>query len=200
MSGTTLSRDSDKTFDYRGVIDRYYPEGTPLRPVYLTHCGQVAGLALDIARSRGLSLDRADIEAAAMLHDIGIFACDAPSIGCHGTAPYIMHGVSRRRPAAPRGRPRALCPCGRAPYRLGHRHRRGPFGSASPPGAPTCLKPSLSSLCVMPTSSSRSRATCAASRLTACASQWPGSARPHWLVSTSWPPVSAPGSQYPSLP
>lgn len=93
MSGTTLSKGSDKTFDYRGVIDRYYPEGTPLRPVYLTHCGQVAGLALDIARSRGLSLDRADIEAAAMLHDIGIFACDAPSIGCHGTAPYIMHGV-----------------------------------------------------------------------------------------------------------
>lgn len=93
MSGTTLSKDSDKTFDYRGVIDRYYPEGTPLRPVYLTHCGQVAGLALDIARSRGLSLDPVDIEAAAMLHDIGIFACDAPSIGCHGTAPYIMHGV-----------------------------------------------------------------------------------------------------------
>lgn len=93
MSGTTLSKDSDKTFDYRGVIDRYYPEGTPLRPVYLTHCGQVAGLALDIARSRGLALDPADIEAAAMLHDIGIFACDAPSIGCHGTAPYIMHGV-----------------------------------------------------------------------------------------------------------
>lgn len=75
------------------MIDKYYRDDTPLRPVYLTHCGQVAGLALDIARRRGLELDEADIEAAAMLHDIGIFECDAPSIGCHGTAPYILHGV-----------------------------------------------------------------------------------------------------------
>ena len=25
-------------------------------------------------------------------HDIGIYQCDAPSIHCHGTEPYIRHG------------------------------------------------------------------------------------------------------------
>ena len=28
-----------------------------------------------------------------MLHDIGIYACDAPGIQCFGTEPYICHGV-----------------------------------------------------------------------------------------------------------
>lgn len=28
-----------------------------------------------------------------MLHDIGIFLCDAPSIGCHGKEHYIRHGI-----------------------------------------------------------------------------------------------------------
>ena len=27
-----------------------------------------------------------------MLHDIGIFLCDAPGIECFGTEPYIRHG------------------------------------------------------------------------------------------------------------
>jgi uncharacterized protein len=28
-----------------------------------------------------------------MLHDIGIMKCDAPGIFCHGTEPYIRHGI-----------------------------------------------------------------------------------------------------------
>lgn len=28
-----------------------------------------------------------------MLHDIGIYRCDAPSIECHGTEAYIAHGI-----------------------------------------------------------------------------------------------------------
>ena len=28
-----------------------------------------------------------------MLHDIGIYATDAPGIDCHGTEPYIRHGI-----------------------------------------------------------------------------------------------------------
>ena len=27
-----------------------------------------------------------------MLHDIGIYQCDAPSIHCHGSEPYLRHG------------------------------------------------------------------------------------------------------------
>ena len=39
-----------------------------------------------------MDLDLTFIEEAAMLHDIGIFRCNAPSIDCHGEADYICHG------------------------------------------------------------------------------------------------------------
>lgn len=39
-----------------------------------------------------LSLDRQFVIEAAMLHDIGIFKCDAPGIYCFGSEPYLIHG------------------------------------------------------------------------------------------------------------
>lgn len=54
---------------------------------------QVANLACGIAKVKKLPLDTDQIIAAAMLHDIGIFLTDAPGIECHGTEPYIRHGV-----------------------------------------------------------------------------------------------------------
>lgn len=77
---------------YQQIIDKYYPEGTRLRDIYMRHARSVTDLALDIARRKHLPLDPEQIEAAAMLHDIGIFMTDAPGIDCHGTAPYIEHG------------------------------------------------------------------------------------------------------------
>lgn len=88
MTGTTTASPS-----WQQIIDRYYPAGTPLRDIFMVHSRSVADLALEIARHRHLPLDPADIEAAAMLHDIGIFLTDAPSIGCHGREPYIRHGL-----------------------------------------------------------------------------------------------------------
>lgn len=82
--------------DYQKIIDKYYPAGTLLRDIYMRHCRAVAGEAVSIARRNGLRLDESRIEAAAMLHDIGIFATDAPSIQCHGTQPYIRHGIIGR--------------------------------------------------------------------------------------------------------
>lgn len=79
-------------YDYQRIIDKYYPAGTPLRDIYMRHCRSVANLALDIARRKGLGLFPADIEAAAMLHDIGIVRTDAPGIHCHGSEPYLAHG------------------------------------------------------------------------------------------------------------
>ncbi len=76
------------------IIDKYYPVGTQRRDIYLKHCRQVADLALEIMRRKGLPLDERSVEEAAMLHDIGIFLTDAPGIDCHGTEPYIMHGVA----------------------------------------------------------------------------------------------------------
>lgn len=83
--------------DYMTIIDKYYPEGSSLRDIYLRHCRQVADKALSIARQlrSGDPTIPSDeqIETAAMLHDIGIFLCDAPSIECRGTEHYIRHGM-----------------------------------------------------------------------------------------------------------
>lgn len=79
--------------DYQKIIDKYYPAGDGLRDIYMCHCRQVADMALSLVDRYSLSLDRHDIEGAAMLHDIGIFATDAPSIRCFGNQPYIRHGL-----------------------------------------------------------------------------------------------------------
>ncbi len=74
------------------IIDKYYPAASALRDIYMRHCRSVATLALEIAEARQLPLDRELIEDAAMLHDVGIVHCNAPSIECRGEAPYICHG------------------------------------------------------------------------------------------------------------
>ena len=74
----------------------------------MRHCRAVADLALDIARREKLPLDEDDIEAAAMLHDIGIVQTDAPGIHCHGTEPYMMHGVLGSRLLRSEGVPEAI--------------------------------------------------------------------------------------------
>lgn len=80
-------------YDFRQTIDRHYPAGSPLRDIYLLHCRSVSDLALETAARLRLPLDPAEIEAAAMLHDIGICLTDAPGIHCHGSAPYLTHGI-----------------------------------------------------------------------------------------------------------
>lgn len=79
--------------DCSGIIDKYYPADRPVRGILLCHSRNVADLALALARRAQLRLDPELIEAAAMLHDIGIIATDAPGIDCHGSAPYLLHGV-----------------------------------------------------------------------------------------------------------
>lgn len=80
-------------FDFQKVLDKYYLPGTQVREILLRHSRSVADLALEIARVRNLALDPAEIEAAAMLHDIGICRTDAPGIDCHGSEKYIRHGI-----------------------------------------------------------------------------------------------------------
>lgn len=80
--------------DYRSIIDKFYPEDNELRHILITHNQSVTQRALQIVFSHPeLSFDSDFIEEAAMLHDIGIFKCDAPGICCHGTEPYIRHGI-----------------------------------------------------------------------------------------------------------
>jgi uncharacterized protein len=79
--------------NYQNIIDKYYPEGSELRDTYMSHASKVTKLALALNRAGAFGLDEATVEAAAMLHDIGIFQTNAPGIHCHGTEPYLRHGV-----------------------------------------------------------------------------------------------------------
>ena len=72
------------------IIKKYYPEKSEAYHILTVHSRSVADKALEIARMHPeLNLDLTFIEEAAMLHDIGIFKCDAEGIDCHGQAPYI---------------------------------------------------------------------------------------------------------------
>ena len=79
--------------NYQKIIDKYYPVGSRLRDIYLLHCRSVADKALQIKREKHLDVTDEEVIAAAMLHDIGIFLTDAPGIDCHGSRPYLAHGV-----------------------------------------------------------------------------------------------------------
>ena len=79
---------------YQQIIDKYYGGCGALRHILLTHSESVARRALQIASMHPeLNIDTDFVREAAMLHDIGIIRVDAPGIECHGTEPYIRHGV-----------------------------------------------------------------------------------------------------------
>lgn len=81
--------------DYSKIIDYYYPEDDELRRLLLVHSRAVADKAFHICRQHPeLGADSDFVEAAAMIHDIGIRECNAPGIHCHGTRPYIQHGLA----------------------------------------------------------------------------------------------------------
>ena len=80
--------------NYELLIDKYYPEDDDLRRLLLKHSRQVADRCLLIAKKHlELPIDIQFLEEAAMLHDIGIRWCYAPSIFCEGTEHYIRHGL-----------------------------------------------------------------------------------------------------------
>ena len=75
------------------VINKYYPTDNPLKQTLLIHSQSVCDRALSVASQHPeLKLDKRILAEGAMLHDIGIFLTNAPSIHCFGKAPYLMHG------------------------------------------------------------------------------------------------------------
>lgn len=78
---------------YKAILNKYYEEGTALLDLLLTHSEMVARKALDVAEAANLNIDREFVYNAAMLHDIGIFKCNAKGIYCYGDEPYIRHGL-----------------------------------------------------------------------------------------------------------
>lgn len=76
------------------LIDRYYSGQYELECILLLHSIAVTRKALDIAEAHPeWDIDLRFLREAAMLHDIGIIYTDAPGIQCHGTEPYIRHGL-----------------------------------------------------------------------------------------------------------
>ncbi|SEF58991.1 HD domain-containing protein [Parabacteroides chinchillae] len=75
------------------IIKKYYPLESEAFRILVTHSRSVADKALSIARMHPeMNLDLTFIDEASMLHDIGIFKCNAPDIACYGEAEYICHG------------------------------------------------------------------------------------------------------------
>ena len=61
------------------IIAKYYPVGSEAYRILVIHSRSVADKALAIARMHPeMNLDLTFVEEAAMLHDIGIFRCNAP--------------------------------------------------------------------------------------------------------------------------
>lgn len=100
--------------DYNYIIDKYYPEENELRNILVRHSRHVADKALQIAAQHPeMQLDLQFIEEAAMLHDIGIFRCDASGICCFGDQPYICHGTIGAELLRAEGFPRHALVCER---------------------------------------------------------------------------------------
>jgi len=78
------------------ILYHFYPKDTPLRQLLLKHSIQVRDKALAIRNNpkcAKLQLDTQLISSGAILHDIGIKNCHAPSIFCIGRKPYLSHGI-----------------------------------------------------------------------------------------------------------
>lgn len=99
--------------DFENIINKYYGDESRLRTILTVHSRLVADKALECARRRGLDVDLSFVEEAAMLHDIGIFRCDAPDICCYGNLPYICHGIEGRAILESEGLPRHALVCER---------------------------------------------------------------------------------------
>ena len=86
--------------DCLSIIERYYTPGNDDYRVLVSHSRQVADMAVALGLrliDQGVPLDIEFVEEAAMLHDIGMCRTDAPGIHCHGTEPYILHGIIGRK-------------------------------------------------------------------------------------------------------
>lgn len=79
------------------IIEKYYKKDSDLYNILIDHSTDVTNKALSIAENHPeLGIDTEFIKEAGMLHDIGIFLTNAPSIHCRGIAPYICHGYLGR--------------------------------------------------------------------------------------------------------
>lgn len=100
--------------DVQAVFNKYYQPGTPLYNSVWSHSRLVADKALQLAQAHSeLEIDLDFVYEAAMIHDIGVFLTNAPSIYCTGDQPYICHGVLGAELMRADGYPRHALVCER---------------------------------------------------------------------------------------
>lgn len=76
------------------IIAKYYGDNPELKELLILHSSCVARRAMMVLDSHPeIVCDRSLVYDGAMLHDIGIVMTDAPGIHCHGSHPYICHGI-----------------------------------------------------------------------------------------------------------
>lgn len=99
--------------DIDKIFNTYYKNNPQLLSRVATHSECVARKALDCLKRNNIEADLKFVEEAALLHDIGVVMCNAPSIDCHGTLPYICHGVEGRKMLESLGYPAHALVCER---------------------------------------------------------------------------------------
>lgn len=99
--------------DIAKIFNLFYNDNNELLETVAIHSECVAGKALDCLRKRGIEADLEFVREAALLHDIGVVRCDAPSIHCYGSLPYICHGVEGRKMLEELSLPRHALVCER---------------------------------------------------------------------------------------
>lgn len=96
------------------IIEKYYSPNSELYRILVHHSNSVTEKALDIAQKHPeLGIDTQFVSEAGMLHDIGIYMTDAPSIECFGNNPYITHGYLGHDLLVKEGYPRHALVCER---------------------------------------------------------------------------------------
>lgn len=101
-----------------GVLAKHYDPSGLSYGLLVTHSILVARKARLLAagymaRNPEVEVDLDFLTEAALLHDIGIRECDAPSIHCTGSAPYLQHGPIGRRMLEAEGLPKHALVCER---------------------------------------------------------------------------------------
>jgi len=100
--------------DTEALLRSYYRPSSRLYKILQRHGEQVADKACRLAQDHPeLEVDLGFLREAALLHDIGIFQTDTPQLDCHGTHPYVCHGVLGRALLESQGLPRHALVCER---------------------------------------------------------------------------------------
>jgi len=96
------------------IIKKYYIKNSDLYKILTIHSTCVTKKALEIAyKHPELNIDTQFVSEAGMLHDIGIYLTNAPSIHCFGDHPYMAHGYLGRELLDREGFPRHALVCER---------------------------------------------------------------------------------------